>query len=215
MYIGKDVVVCGHSLGDAIASIVAIKMQAERTRLRIGGNVKCVTFGAPLFGDKVLQNSSYHKNMHHFVCNNDPVPYLLNYAQTASLLVNKIYSQHPNCLNEEQLRATCYNYKNIINAALSRTGVIADIAAQVYPVAHVVSNVKNAFNIFRDIKKADVTNGSVYTPIGNFYFFDDKESKLKLFNWESWSDTANYTEQYFNAFHDNIRPFAHSLTYYE
>ena len=88
MFKDMDIILCGHSLGGAVASIVAIRLQVERARYKLEGSVKCVTFGAPFFGDAELQRSIDCKNIHHFVCNNDPVPKLLAYTQSVSSFVN-------------------------------------------------------------------------------------------------------------------------------
>ena len=84
---GMDIVVCGHSLGGAIASIVVIKLFIGLKRLFQERSVKCITFGAPLFGDRDLQKyvaEQMSPNIHHFVCINDPVPKLLRYTQSVS-----------------------------------------------------------------------------------------------------------------------------------
>ena len=52
---GMDIVVCGHSLGGAIASVVAVKFIGLKHFLQKGA-VKCITFGAPLIGDEDLQH---------------------------------------------------------------------------------------------------------------------------------------------------------------
>ncbi len=56
-----DVVVCGHSLGGAVATIVTILLSLDLERRRKAGaddrrSVLCVTFGAPFVGDEELKD---------------------------------------------------------------------------------------------------------------------------------------------------------------
>ena len=79
-----DIVICGHSLGGAIASIVAIKLfivSKYRFQERL---VKCITFGAPPIGDQNLQqfvSQQMSLCIYNLVNVNDPVPKLLKYTQ--------------------------------------------------------------------------------------------------------------------------------------
>ena len=82
-----DIVVSGHYLGGAVASIVAIKLFIGSNRQFQKRSVKCITFGTPPFGDRNLQNYvavQMSSCMHHFICINEPVPKLLRYAQSFS-----------------------------------------------------------------------------------------------------------------------------------
>ena len=47
-----EVVVCGHSLGVTVATIVVIKLFICLKQFCQERSVKCVTFGAPLIGDR-------------------------------------------------------------------------------------------------------------------------------------------------------------------
>ena len=62
-----------------------------QARYKLDGNVQCVTFGAPLFGDEELSTflendngplSNILSKIQNFVCSEDPVPKLLSYTQS-------------------------------------------------------------------------------------------------------------------------------------
>ena len=68
--------VCGHSLGGAVATIVSIVLMLEVERRRNAGaddrrNVSCITFGAPMIGDADLRSfcevNGIAENLFHFV----------------------------------------------------------------------------------------------------------------------------------------------------
>ena len=88
-----DIVVCGYSIGGAIASIVAIKLfigLKHRFQKRL---VKCITFGAPPAGDQNLQQfvaQQMSPYIYNFVNINDPVPKLLMYTQFASAWLQNV-----------------------------------------------------------------------------------------------------------------------------
>ena len=101
-YRNRDIVVCGHSLGGAVATIVAVVLMLEVERRRKAGaddgrNVACVTFGAPLVGDADLrtfcETNGLAGNLFHFVSDQDPVPRLLSYAHSLSALSAQLDNQ--------------------------------------------------------------------------------------------------------------------------
>jgi hypothetical protein len=103
-FAGKHLILCGHSLGGAIAAIVTAETIIERQKQ--GGassatwssnNVHCITFGAPLFGDEAARQFLSEKDiaacMFHFVGERDPVPSLLSFAQTVSAVKHRLDTQ--------------------------------------------------------------------------------------------------------------------------
>ena len=94
---GRVVVVCGHSLGGAISSIVTTEMLIEREKRpkdQFLADVINITFGSPLFGDdttrRYLEEKDISTKMFHFVAEKDPIPSLLSFAQSISAIKNQV-----------------------------------------------------------------------------------------------------------------------------
>eukprot|EP00058_Branchiostoma_floridae_P022578 XP_002608068.1 hypothetical protein BRAFLDRAFT_75158 [Branchiostoma floridae] len=86
-YSKSRIVVCGHSLGGAVAHIVAINMMMHlRSNNQPTDNVKSIAFGTPYFGNDVAQQfvEEYNLSPHLLTIINekDPVPYILRLAET-------------------------------------------------------------------------------------------------------------------------------------
>jgi hypothetical protein len=92
-FAGKQFILCGHSLGGAVAAIVTTEILMERQKQGNNGlvapggdSVVCLTFGSPLFGDdaarRFLTENQFAAAMFHFVVERDPVPSLLSFAQS-------------------------------------------------------------------------------------------------------------------------------------
>ena len=93
----QSLIICGHSLGGAISSIVTTEILIEREKRpkeQFTGEVTNVTFGSPLFGDdtarRFLEEKSFSSKMFHFVAELDPVPSLLSFAQSISAVKNQV-----------------------------------------------------------------------------------------------------------------------------
>ena len=84
--VGKKVIITGHSLGGACASLLTVEFFSKYHLTSIGGNLSCVTFGSPLVGGQALQDYMipYMKYFHNFVMPNDIVPLVLS-------LVNPVF----------------------------------------------------------------------------------------------------------------------------
>ncbi len=98
----KQLVLCGHSLGGAVATVVAIVLMAEVEKRRASGlgrdrEVLCFTFGSPLVGDAGLRSfcdeRGISRRLFHFVSEGDPVPRLLSYAQCLSAFSSQLDNQ--------------------------------------------------------------------------------------------------------------------------
>ncbi|XP_066277427.1 uncharacterized protein [Branchiostoma lanceolatum] len=86
-YSNSRIVVCGHSLGGAVAHIVALNMMVYlRTKGQPVDNVTSIAFGAPYFGNDGAQQFAEEHNlsprMLTIVDEKDPVPYILRLAET-------------------------------------------------------------------------------------------------------------------------------------
>jgi predicted lipase len=71
-YTYNNIVICGHSLGGALATICAFDLYDNI----YNNNITCVTFGSPRVGDKnfVRLYNKYNINTHRIVISGDPVP---------------------------------------------------------------------------------------------------------------------------------------------
>ncbi|CAH1257965.1 Hypp1932 [Branchiostoma lanceolatum] len=86
-YEKSRIVVCGHSLGGAVAHIVALNMMVYlRSQGQPVDNVTSIAFGAPYFGNDGAQQFAEKHNlsprMLTIVNEKDPVPYILRLAET-------------------------------------------------------------------------------------------------------------------------------------
>ena len=106
----KRVVLCGHSLGGAVAQIAALRLkvqleaqhghitsrksttrgQREQTTTIVAGDVACITFGSPGWGDAGIRNLvDTHKwtgCFQNFIHANDRIPTLLQLDATLHML---------------------------------------------------------------------------------------------------------------------------------
>eukprot|EP00058_Branchiostoma_floridae_P022551 XP_002608041.1 hypothetical protein BRAFLDRAFT_74990 [Branchiostoma floridae] len=86
-YSNSRIVVCGHSLGGAVAHIVALNMMVHlRSQGQPVDNVTSIAFGAPYFGNDGAQQFAEKHNLSPrlltIVNEKDPVPYILRLAET-------------------------------------------------------------------------------------------------------------------------------------
>ncbi len=101
----EEFVICGHSLGGAIATLTAVRVadECKRQRQRRSAHswrpplITCITFGAPLVGDAKFRDFceklGLASRMFHVVNEGDPVPKLLSYAQNLSALSAQLDNQ--------------------------------------------------------------------------------------------------------------------------
>ncbi len=54
-YKEHDIVICGHSLGGAVATIVTIQALVLEPFTESERKIKCITFGAPSVGDEKIR----------------------------------------------------------------------------------------------------------------------------------------------------------------
>ena len=206
---GKRFVVCGHSLGGAISSIVAtdILTEQERRRRNSSGNfvtdVINITFGSPLFGDeearKYLEEKKFSEKMFHFVAAQDPVPSLLSLAQSVSALRYQIDGQIRALVGTvqtiggqsylEEKRNSLLRRKDDYLGFLSQVGPFLspalDLAAIVSPskagtAKMFIEGLNMILNSADDTKSQEIRR--VYIPIGNFFFLNEDKKKSEVLN---------------------------------
>ncbi|KAJ7147022.1 hypothetical protein O6H91_02G121300 [Diphasiastrum complanatum] len=81
---GENVVLAGHSLGGAVASLLALRL-LESTGKWCHAQIQCYTFGCPFFADYRLArhiNSCYKRHFVHIVSRNDIIPKVMPLAYT-------------------------------------------------------------------------------------------------------------------------------------
>lgn len=81
---GERIVFTGHSLGGAVASLLALRL-LEATGKWCHEQIQCYTFGCPFFADSELAryiNKNYKHHFVHIVSRNDIVPKLMPLAYT-------------------------------------------------------------------------------------------------------------------------------------
>ncbi|WP_347906025.1 lipase family protein [Pseudomonas purpurea] len=72
-YSGQKVVICGHSLGGAIATLLAEALRRDATQKY---DILLYTYGSPRAGDQVFVKGAADLVHHRMVNNNDPIPSL-------------------------------------------------------------------------------------------------------------------------------------------
>ena len=223
-----DVIFCGHSLGGAVASIASIRLKVEKARYKLKGSVKCITFGAPLFGDEEVMKSIDCRDMHHFVCNNDPIPNILSYAQSISSLVLGLDTQIASLTHHfstgewasydqqytEKLRDRKLEYLEIFSVLGPIVRSVLEVGALFYPKVTWVNEIKKMISIVNDMKSSTTRKQNVYLPIGNFYFLDDKSHSNKVFQCNDIDGIQQHMEKHFKSYLEGISSDVHALSNY-
>ena len=214
----KKLVVCGHSLGGAISSIVTADILAEQARRErtTSGRFVCdvinITFGSPLFGDedvrRYLQERKFSEKMFHFVAEKDPVPSLLSLAQSVSAVRSRLDSQIRGLVGTvhtlggqsylEEKKNSLIQKKEDYLSFLSSVGPFIspalDLAAFVSPSkAGTAKLFLEGLNMI--LKGADDTKSQeirrVYIPIGNFFFLNEDKKKSKVLNTQQFNTVTS------------------------
>ena len=93
----QTIVLCGHSLGGAVAAVSAIRlMMCLRDKAEKEISAHCITFGAPLFANETVrqfcQDEMLDQHMLHFVGYQDIVPGILSLGHTISEIKKRTMS---------------------------------------------------------------------------------------------------------------------------
>ncbi len=154
----KEIILCGHSLGGAIATIVAVNMIVAATKryeaTRQGGDsvrrvIKCVTFGAPMVGDSAFRelcdSLGVSQNLFNLVNGEDPIPKILSFAQGISASANMLDQQIRSRVSDNPDKDSCYDtdrkqwieqkdsYKILLAKTMDACNVTLDAAAVLFP----------------------------------------------------------------------------------
>ena len=226
-----DVVVCGHSLGGAIASIVAIKLFISLKRFFQKRSVKCITFGAPLIGDRDLRKNVPEEMLrciHHFVSVNDPVLNLLRYTQSVLPLLQYIKKRLPISLSNVQgpegtssnestrnkIMEIIESYSSVIET-IDRVMPVVDTSVRVASFfCPAVKKFQNLLGFIGDVTTAIKCNRDVYTPIGNFYFLSENINDKNFFSWDRLDELEEYINVENRQNDDKVNLDAHMLSHY-
>ncbi|XP_065648208.1 uncharacterized protein LOC101241641 isoform X3 [Hydra vulgaris] len=205
-FAGKNIVFCGHSMGGAVATIVAIFaiVEEEKKRKATGKSdenrqIACFTFGAPLVGDLELKQfcdkTGISKYLYHSVNFMDPIPRLLSYGICLEAMSKKINEQVAalvQCLSKESLE----HFDKQKNYLIKQKSDYVEMLSKLAPFLEMtlnfaccmspqVSQLQNIASMGKDIiesiqnmesSRKDVTN-NLYVEIGNFLFLSDSKNK--------------------------------------
>ena len=231
---GMDIVVCGHSLGGAIASIVVIKFFIDLKRLFQERSVKCITFGAPLIGDRDVQKyvaGQMSPCIHHFVCINDPVPKLLRYTQSVSPRLQDINTRlsamRHNMQGLEDISSVASTFSKLlamkdsyssvietIDKVMPMIGAAVNVASLVYPGLSAVKEFQKVFSLIGDVTTATKDNRNVYIPIGNFHFLAENFNDNHFFTCNRLKELEEYMQVKYQQNDKEVSPEAHALSHY-
>ena len=108
-------------------------------RNKLNGDVHCVTFGAPLFGNEELSNyldteknalNNLPSRMRNYVCSEDPIPKLLSYTQSLSSFSSSLDRQIAlitNGIGISQEGTSYHRYLNFLYLAIIELSLILSI----------------------------------------------------------------------------------------
>ena len=181
-----DVVVCRHSLGSAIASVAAIKLVMFFKQISHEKLAKCITFGAPLTVDRVLQENVAKEVphcFHHFIHMKDTVPHLLRYTQSVAPTFNN--QNADNGFSEEGTHNTLVAIKDSYNVAVKAIDFVlsiankgAQVASVLFPYYSPFKHVRTMFKLIGNVITAIKYKRNVYIRIGNFHFLSENDNTL-------------------------------------
>ena len=169
----KNVVVCGHSLGGAISSIVFCHLLSREQQLRkleISAGILNITFGSPLFADlefrkilnKEIEQMTPRPQMYHFVSKYDPVPSLLCLALSVPLLKEKFYEPLKEMTASENFSGLKKTLAPIINVDLDS------------------DKTRSAKELKNLLETDDEDLRKMYVPIGNYILLNHEKPPILI-----------------------------------
>ena len=236
MFSEAELICCGHSIGGAIASVVAIKLFISLKRLFQERSIKCITFGAPLFGNKELQKfvaEEMSPNLHNFILTNDPAPKLLQYTQSISPIIEGLDSSiaameynmqgtESHSFFEESYNAlmTSRESCNVIKEVLCEsmptlTSLINTASLSDLPLS-VVMKFRELFALVHTFYMTATTmmEESIYLPVGNFYFIAKDFQMNETFSCKNFKQLQSYFDDVYQKNIKDSDPTVHCLSCY-
>ena len=236
MFSEAELICCGHSIGGAIASVVAIKLFISLKRLFQERSIKCITFGAPLFGNKELQKfvaEEMSPNLHNFILTNDPVPKLLQYTQSISPIIegldSSIAAMEYNMQGTESHSFFEESY-NALMTSRESCNVIKEVLCESMPTLTSLINTASLSDLplsvvmkFRELfalvhtfymTATIMIEESIYLPVGNFYFIAKDFQMNETFSCKNFKQLQSYFDNLYQKNIKDIDPTVHCLSYY-
>ena len=170
---GKKVVICGHSHGGAVSSLVfchLLPREKQLQKLEKSAGILNITFGSPLFADlefrkilnKETEQMTPRPQMYHFVSNYDPVPSLLCLALSVPLLKEKFYEP----LKEMTASENCSGLKKTL-APIINVDLDSDKTRS-------AKELQNLLETDHEVLR------KMYVPIGNYILLNHEESPVLI-----------------------------------
>ena len=162
----KTIVICGHSLGGAISSIIYSELVIQRKRHgdMLFSNACNITFGAPFFADldfrEHLTSIEPKPEMYHIVVKNDPVPSLLGFKDE----LKAISKSSPK--SEQLVRKV----SNVLSKLQPIVKTILSVASLAATLGVVQEEIKTAVSASKGI--LDYIEKDCFAPLGNFLMVD-------------------------------------------
>ncbi|CAH1778553.1 unnamed protein product [Owenia fusiformis] len=179
-YRGYRIVICGHSMGGAVAQIVALEMLVQMDIKQIKDTTTCcISFGAPLVATKgVTEFVDKHEMASKFVNvinQGDPVPRLLMLSQSLQQVASSSsqFAEQANGVITPILDVLSHAPHAIVSSSAS---VARDV------LLGIVDGTKN-FESFLQENGSELKDlDKIYSPLGEFLFLEQEESKRKWLN---------------------------------
>ncbi|XP_075241792.1 uncharacterized protein LOC142336765 [Convolutriloba macropyga] len=172
LFVDKNLVLCGHSLGGAISSIVYMQLLHKSQKVTIFKSLKNITFGAPLFCDAYYRDNSNrittNPQIFNIIAENDPVPSLLLLTQLISTLKARAV--------DDPILRTYTALLESLNPLISGVLSLATLIDSKYKV--MLQSIKEGLRSLDISGRQGFEN--TYVPLGNYFFMSEHE--LRTFN---------------------------------
>ena len=168
---GKTLILCGHSLGGAVSSIVYLEIAKKLKRANEESPLKGlrnITFGCPLFASEdyrqYIDSMPLAVEMYHFVDHNDPVPRLVTLVLSA--LKEKIASMPMTQKLLQYIRNFLCDHSNAILFILD--------AMQLASSPNSAETYKDVKNFLKACMQPPEALEESMVPIGHFFFLKNE-----------------------------------------
>ena len=183
---GKNIVLCGHSLGGTLSALVYWQFKSNQSRhieLTPYDDVINITFGSPLFDvfsfNCFVENSSNpDPRMYNIVSESDPVPNLVCLAQIVA--EQKIKLSMSSTLLSIRNNANFWRCKKLLEKVLRIISVVAD------PRAVMSKKISDSLSSLKDenLEEEEKELRRRFFHIGNYIVLPEENSE-KFYTWKS------------------------------